>query len=142
MVVPLGHGKENCVNEFFEAVRLKIRVKLLSDLREFRMLKFMIFLRIKLYTNLDDGTFDYAEPKLYPSHFFVLIDPNELDDLMDDSFNEIKGVLDKWINNGSNCNVDCVVSMDIVVWRYQPFSVSSYIELPKYISAKTKMIIV
>ena len=50
MVVPLGHSKEKDVNVFFEAVRLNIKAKLSSDLREFnRSFKFMITFHIALF---------------------------------------------------------------------------------------------
>ena len=65
MAVPLGHSKEKDPSIFFEAVRSKIRAKLLSDLLEFQRFKFMITLRIKLYKEKLDGTVDYAEPRFH-----------------------------------------------------------------------------
>ena len=58
MGVPVGHSKGKDVNVFFEATRPKIRVKLLSDLLEFKGLKFMIYLKITLYKEKLDGTVD------------------------------------------------------------------------------------
>ena len=52
-----------------------------------------------------------------PSHLFVLLNENTLDNLINRSFDKIKVVLEKWINNGSNWIVDRIVSIKIDVFK-------------------------
>ena len=113
MTVPIGHSKDKYVNIFFEASRSKIRAKFLSDLAVFRILKFMITLRIKLHREKPDGSVDYAEPHLYPINQLVLRDSNELKDLLNTSLAQIQEALERWTHNGSGWIVVCVVSMNI-----------------------------
>ena len=138
MTVPVGHSKGKDVNVFFEAVRPKIKVKLLSDLGEFRIFKFMITLRIKLYKEKPDGSVNYAKPHLHPRKQFISRDSNELEGLLNSSFEQIEEALERWTHNGSGWIVDRVVSMNINISRYQPLRGGSYIKLPKYISAKRR----
>ena len=95
------------MNVFFEAARPKIRAKLSSDFVEFnRSFKFMIILRIKLYKEKPDGSVDYAEPQLHPRNQIALFEIDELEDLLNTSFDQIKKALEKWTHNVSGWIVD------------------------------------
>ena len=95
MTVPVGHSNGKDMNVFFEATRPKIKAKLSPDLREFRIFKFMIYLRIKLYKEKLDGTVDYVEPLFHPGNQLVLRDSNELEDLLNTSFDQINEAIEK-----------------------------------------------
>ena len=84
MTIPLGHSKEKYVNVFFEATRPKIRVK--------------------LYKEKPDCTVDYEEPSFHPRNQFVLLDLNEMEDVLTETFAQIQETIDAewlWVDRGS-----------------------------------------
>ena len=98
-------------------------------MREFQRLKFIITLPIKLYKEKLHGTVDYAVPRFHPRNQLVLFEPNEIEDILTETFAQIQEAIEKWTRDGSGWIVDHVVSMQITISGYRPLRGGSYLVL-------------
>ena len=105
---------------FFSNRRRQLRKNVLRELRRFRQLKWYVVVKIEMVRfNADGEVVDQGTP-VFRSFTRQVLDPNVIDDQINEAYFKMLNSLDAFRQDGSGWNIKTVLYMEQTIAKYSP----------------------
>ena len=126
-------GEKYDILQFFANVKEDVRKEIERQKQQMRNIKWYMNTKVKFKRDIDNGTKQEETNPHFRSKTYVALENDDEEHELNEAFQKMNQSLEEFIHRGSNCILDCVISMEIHTVHYSPISGSSFMELPRKI---------